>query len=811
MWYFSKYIINSIQISDEFQTAAAAAIVIVGTPFYRSIFPAIEMALSSCLLRRVRKVGVYRLTVGLLEKEVWIHVLKCAIDSVAVKSNRRGVDSYGALFPSFRSEGKSINLTRKFYARRCSTLVETPNDVNTQKCFNTFIKSAFTELDEGLNYRWLNKNKSTKKVFDETAVFLVVVGAFLNNSPLLRNRDQVSMIQKAKLLQQRYSKLQVFGFEYYGSEGYVPVETNLAKSVLEEYVTFPVLLSEHDFVEVTDQSVFLLFENLESSFLRFDWNISFKDIAKEIEEFNLIQSPNSISAKRLNSYGLKQSDLTKGFYVCPSLRNLVLNYPGCVSVDECRKRLFISDSNHHRIIITDDNGKILDYIGSSPGFEDGGFESAELMRPAGSVYHADEDCLYFADSENHAIRRAHMKKRVVETIYPMVDNKTGGILGWIANKFGKNEVSQNTDPDFFIFPWHLMELVDNDLLIFNHSFETSWILNKVTGKIKGVCREAHREMISTKISSLKELVGNQLQQRTNAGASSEAFPFAGLISAITKFNDTIIFCDAASHLVSKYDCASEEIRNIQFTNLEMLVMPFWLVCPTEPVVTSIDASESADHYQQHHFSLLPGKCNIWMNINIPEGFELAAPLNEECIWIQARGSAAEVSKSEMTESEQKIGPTQQWYDELDNLVFTNQNDESDDPKAESGTEHDDLHSDTNQYDKNMLNIECSVNTSPGTSQVIISAALYLKSDQTFTPSDHLDDKDNTTRVLNMFKIPGDDVSVKLLLESGRDIKDLVFVKPLHVRINIDCTDHPLEPKSGEIISTDSNLQINVSL
>lgn len=43
-----------------------------------------------------------------------------------------------------------------------------------------------------------------------------------------------------------------------------------------------------------------------------------------------------------------------------------------------------------------------------------------------------------------------------------------------------------------------------------------------------------------------------------------------------------------------------------------------------------------------------------MNINIPEGFELAAPLNEECIWIQARGSAAEVSKSEMTESEQKV-------------------------------------------------------------------------------------------------------------------------------------------------------------
>lgn len=62
------------------------------------------------------------------------------------------------------------------------------------------------------------------------------------------------------------------------------------------------------------------------SFMNYDFFFA------EIEEFNLIQSPNSISAKRLNSYGLKQSDLTKGFYVCPSLRNLVLNYPGTFNI-----------------------------------------------------------------------------------------------------------------------------------------------------------------------------------------------------------------------------------------------------------------------------------------------------------------------------------------------------------------------------------------------------------------------------------------------------------------------------------------------
>lgn len=41
----------------------------------------------------------------------------------------------------------------------------------------------------------------------------------------------------------------------------------------------------------------------------------------------------------------------------------------------------------------------LSQIGSSPGFEDGEFQYAKLMRPAASFYHTSEDCLYFVDSE----------------------------------------------------------------------------------------------------------------------------------------------------------------------------------------------------------------------------------------------------------------------------------------------------------------------------------------------------------------------------------------------------------------------------
>lgn len=37
-------------------------------------------------------------------------------------------------------------------------------------------------------------------------------------------------------------------------------------------------------------------------------------------------------------------------------------FTGCVSADESENRLFISDCNHHRIIVCDDDGKIMDCV-----------------------------------------------------------------------------------------------------------------------------------------------------------------------------------------------------------------------------------------------------------------------------------------------------------------------------------------------------------------------------------------------------------------------------------------------------------------
>ena len=41
-----------------------------------------------------------------------------------------------------------------------------------------------------------------------------------------------------------------------------------------------------------------------------------------------------------------------------------LRFPGKLAVDAEGKRLFISDSNHHRIIVCDLEGRFLDAIGS---------------------------------------------------------------------------------------------------------------------------------------------------------------------------------------------------------------------------------------------------------------------------------------------------------------------------------------------------------------------------------------------------------------------------------------------------------------
>nr|GLL17008.1 uncharacterized protein LOC109190975 isoform X4 [Ipomoea trifida] len=118
-----------------------------------------------------------------------------------------------------------------------------------------------------------------------------------------------------------------------------------------------------------------------------------------IKDLNVQDRKTANFMHNMNSPWEKPLEVFEEPYLCFPLRNLFLYFPGCISVDEKGNRVFVSDSNHHRIIVFDANGEILDSIGSSPGFEDGDFESAKLMRSAAFFYHAADNCLYIADSE----------------------------------------------------------------------------------------------------------------------------------------------------------------------------------------------------------------------------------------------------------------------------------------------------------------------------------------------------------------------------------------------------------------------------
>ena len=92
-----------------------------------------------------------------------------------------------------------------------------------------------------------------------------------------------------------------------------------------------------------------------------------------------------------------------------------LAFPGKVLATKAG--LFIADSGHHRLVMSSLKGEILHLIGTGQsGLTDGSFNKAQFFAPQGMAFDEENQILYVADTENHALRQVDLKRQIVETI-----------------------------------------------------------------------------------------------------------------------------------------------------------------------------------------------------------------------------------------------------------------------------------------------------------------------------------------------------------------------------------------------------------
>lgn len=147
-----------------------------------------------------------------------------------------------------------------------------------------------------------------------------------------------------------------------------------------------------------------------------------------------------------------------------------LAFPGKVLAEPSGKFVFISDSNHDRVIIADPEGNVIAIAGSGQkGNADGAFDRAQFANPQGLAYDAKANVLYVADTDNHLIRKLDLTGKSVQTICGTGRQVYDRIGGGIGTAQGLNS------------PWDLA-LADWTLYIAMAGNHQLWQMDLRTGK-----------------------------------------------------------------------------------------------------------------------------------------------------------------------------------------------------------------------------------------------------------------------------------------------------------------------------------------
>ena len=112
--------------------------------------------------------------------------------------------------------------------------------------------------------------------------------------------------------------------------------------------------------------------------------------------------------------GLLRRKIETGLDIAKSNDEIIL-FPGKIEWDAVYKRLFIADSNHHRLIITNEEGEIQTIVGNGiAGNFDGDFNQSVFDNPQGMSVH--KELVYVADAGTHTVKRVDIKAHHVESI-----------------------------------------------------------------------------------------------------------------------------------------------------------------------------------------------------------------------------------------------------------------------------------------------------------------------------------------------------------------------------------------------------------
>ena len=195
-----------------------------------------------------------------------------------------------------------------------------------------------------------------------------------------------------------------------------------------------------------------------------------------------------------------------------------LAFPGKVLADRGSDRLFISDTNHNRIVVASKDGLVHSIIGSgAPGLADGAFETSSFDGPQGLELVGD-DTLYVADAGNHAIRRVDLADRRVKTVAGTGQQAMAFHRGGIGA-----DVSLNS-------PWDLAA-VGESLYIAMAGFHQLWRLDLATDEVSPFAGNGREGIVDGPLASA------ELAQPNGVAADGERLYFADSETSSIRYVD----------------------------------------------------------------------------------------------------------------------------------------------------------------------------------------------------------------------------------------------------------------------------------